>query len=168
MPIEIITHRDKTYPKFQSNGNAARFCMAFANEVCKGVGYDIGYSKEEWKLPGAFGIEPSINPEFHATNLPKMGPVDYIFSAHCLEHTYNWVECLDYWTTQIKPGGVLFLYLPDYSQTYWRPYSNRKHIHSFTPEIVKDYLEQSGQYMNIFVSGVDAYNSFTAFCEKKQ
>ena len=166
MPIEIITHRDKVYPKFQSNGNAARFCMAFANEVCKGTGYDIGYSKEEWKLPGALGIEPSINPDFHATKLPSLGQVDYIFSAHCLEHTYNWVECLDYWTTQIKPGGVLFLYLPDWSQTYWRVFSNRKHIHTFKPEIIRDYLEQSGNYRNIFVSGVDAYNSFTAFAEK--
>ncbi len=168
MPIEIITHRDKTYPKFQSNGNAARFCMAFANEVCKGVGYDIGYSKEEWKMTGAIGIEPTINPEFNAMKLPDFGLVDYIFSSHMLEHSENWVDCLNYWAEHIKPGGVLFLYLPDYSQTYWRVWENRKHVHTFTPEIIRDYLTDSGSFRNVFVSGVDAYNSFTAFCEKKQ
>lgn len=165
MSVDIITHRGIDYPAFQSNGNAARFCLPFALEVCKGRGFDIGYSKEEWKFPGAIGVEPSINPAFHATNLPA-GDVDYIFSAHCLEHTYNWVDCLDYWTKKIRSGGTLFLYLPDWSQTYWRPYSNRKHIHSFNPEIIKDYLKQTGKYKNIFVSGIDAYNSFTAFAEK--
>ena len=164
--IETVTHRGNIYPKFQTTGNAARFCMPFALEVCKGVGFDIGYSKEEWKMPGAIGIEPDIKPAFHARNLPDIGEVDYIFSSHCLEHTYNWVECLDYWTTRIKKGGVLFLYLPDYSQSYWRPYSNRKHIHSFRPEIIEDYLKASDKWTKIFVSGIDAYNSFTAFAEK--
>lgn len=163
--INTIEHRGIKYPAFQGNGNSARFCMPFAKEVCKGSGFDIGYSREEWKFPGAIGIEPSINPEFHATNLPPI-MVDYVFSAHCLEHTYNWVECLDYWTNKIRKGGTIFLYLPDYSQTYWRPFSNRKHIHSFTPEIIRDYLEQSENYNNIFVSGIDAYNSFTAFAER--
>lgn len=166
MPIPTITHRNINYPAFQATGNAARFCMPFALEVCKGTGFDIGYSKEEWKLPGAHGIEPDINPHFHAENLPATILVDYVFSSHCLEHVHNWVKCLDYWSQVIKPGGVLFLYLPDYSQTYWRPYHNRKHIHSFTPAIIKDYFEASGMYKNIFVSGIDANNSFTAFAEK--
>lgn len=165
MPIETIEHQFIKYPAFQGNGNSARFCMPFAKEVCKGIGFDIGYSKEEWKFPGAIGIEPSINPEFHATNLPA-GEVDYIFSAHCLEHTYNWVDCLEYWASKIKKGGTLFLYLPDYSQTYWRVWNNRKHIHTFNPQILKDYLMQCGHYTNIFVSGVDAYNSFTCMAEK--
>jgi hypothetical protein len=28
-------------PKFQSSGNASRFILSFATEVCKGYGYDI-------------------------------------------------------------------------------------------------------------------------------
>ncbi len=166
MPVEVITHQGKEYPKFQSNGNAARFCRPFALEVCKGEGFDIGYSKEEWKFPSAIGIEPSINQMYHALHLPDI-KVDYIFSSHMLEHSDNWVDCLEYWADFIKPGGVLFLYLPDYSQTYWRCWFNKKHRHTFTPEIIRDYLVSTGKFKNIFVSGVDAYNSFTAFCEKK-
>ncbi len=163
--IETVNYRDKEYPKFQTTGNAARFCMPFAQEVCKGTGFDIGYCKPEWMLSGAYGIEPAINPAYDAMNLPLI-TVDYIFSSHCLEHTDNWVDCLNYWTSKIKSGGVLFLYLPDYSQGYWRVWNNRKHIHTFFPQLLRDYLDESQQYHKIFVSGVDAYNSFIVMAEK--
>jgi hypothetical protein len=77
----------------------------------------------------------------------------------------KWVDVLDYWYTKLKFGGVLFLYLPHPSQKYWRPYSNRKHINILHPEDIKDYLIDKG-YKKVFVSGVDANNSFTAFGEK--
>ena len=41
-----------------------------------------------------------------------------------------------------------------------------KHIHTFFPELIRDYLMQSGCYTKIFVSGVDAYNSFIVMAEK--
>jgi predicted SAM-dependent methyltransferase len=47
--------------------------------------------------------------------------VDYIYSSHCLEHVDNWIETLEYWIKNLKDGGILFLYLPDFSQKYWRP-----------------------------------------------
>jgi hypothetical protein len=59
----------------------------------------------------------------------------------------------------------LFLYLPDYSQEYWRPWNNRKHKNIFSQQIIKDYLLQRG-YKNIFISGVDLNNSFMVMCEK--
>jgi SAM-dependent methyltransferase len=167
MPIETIQYKGSSYPAFQSSGNASRFIIPFALEVCKGVGLDIGYSRREWKLPGAIGVEPSIDFTYDAMNLPE-GQFDYIMSSHMLEHYKgNFANLLDYWTTKLKEGGVLFLYLPDYSQYYWRVWNNRKHIHSLTPIILKDYLEQSGQYKNIFVSGIDLNNSFAVMAEKK-
>ena len=162
--IDVVLYRDQVYPAFQANGNAARFCMPFAKEVCKGEGYDIGCNREEWAFPNATCIDPTIN-EYHAHNLPE-GEVDYIFSSHCLEHVENWVDALNLWTSKIRSGGTLFLYLPDYSQHYWRVWQNRKHLNTFTPQIIKDYLFFTNKYTKIFVSGVDAYNSFTAFAEK--
>lgn len=158
---------DKEYPSFQTNGNAARFCMPFALEVCKGDGFDIGCNREEWCFPNAMPIDPAnFDPRFHAMSLPNK-KVDFIFSSHCLEHVReNYADVLDYWASHIKPSGTLFLYLPDYSQKYWRVWNNRKHIHTFTPEIVRDCLTSLGHFHKIFVSGVDAYNSFTAFAEK--
>jgi hypothetical protein len=78
---------------------------------------------------------------------------------------YNWVNVLDYWTSKLKVGGVLFLYLPDYSQEYWKPWNNRKHLNIFSPIIIKDYLEDRN-YNTIFTSQVDLNNAFMVMAEK--
>ncbi len=161
--IETVEYKGKIYPKFQTDGFAARFCFPFAMEVCKGYGVDVGCSKEEWAFPGSFPVDPTIN-IYTATNFPYKN-LDYIFSSHCLEHIPNWVNVLDYWTSKLISGGTLFLYLPDYSQEYWRPWNNRKHVNIFSADIIKDYMDSNG-YTKIFASGVDLYNSFIVTGEK--
>lgn len=162
--IETIEYKGKIYPKFQAEGHAAKFIIPFAQQVCKGTGFDIGCMKREWAFPDACPIDLSFDDGFHATNLPH-NQVDYIFSSHCLEHIDNWVETMDYWYEKLKTGGVLFLYLPDYSQIYWRPWNNRKHKHVFSPQIIEDYMIDKG-YKNICKSGIDLNNSFAIFGEK--
>ncbi len=164
MPIDTITHNHQTYPAFQAQGNAAQFILPFAQKFCTGAGYDIGYCKEEWKLPGAIGIDKADGTGYDANNLPTV-QVDYIFSSHCLEHVDDWVATLDHWLSRIKQGGTLFLYLPDYSQTYWRPWNNRKHRHVLNATVITDYLKDRG-CTKIFSSGVDLNNSFAVVCEK--
>lgn len=162
--IDTIEFKGRIYPKFQSEGFAAQFAIPYAQKVCKGVGFDIGCNRPEWSFPGSVKIDPLINPLFNAFDLPKY-QVDYIFSSHCLEHLPNWVDALDLWHEHLKQGGVLFLYLPDFSQVYWRPWHNRKHTICFTPEIIKAYFIDKG-YKNVFCSGVDLNNSFMIFGEK--
>jgi SAM-dependent methyltransferase len=168
--IETIEHNNQRYPRFQAQGNAAQFCRPFAQQVCKGNGYDIGGNRLQWCYEDALGnkallIDPLYNAEYDAYKLPDM-KVDYIHSSHCLEHLPNWVDAIDYWRTKLHKGGVLFLYLPDYSQTYWRVWQNRKHIHTFTPDILRDYLNDRG-WANVFVSGVDLNNSFCVIAENQ-
>lgn len=163
--IEEIEFNGKKYPSFQATGNAARFVIPFAKEVCKGRGYDIGCNRISWSLPGSIAIDPVIHSDYNAMRLPYEKDMDYIFSSHCLEHLVSWCDVLDYWTDVLKIGGVLFLYLPDYSQEYWRPWNNRKHVNIFTPEIITDYLKSKG-YSKIYASGVDLNNSFTVIAEK--
>ena len=151
-------------PRFQSEGNASQFSIPFAKKFCKGIGYDIGYSKLEWKFPGAIGIDlDCLDDDYHADNLPD-AKVDYIYSSHCLEHVPHWINTIEFWISKIKNKGILFLYLPDFSQKYWRPWNNRKHNHCFTPEIFKGFCE-SKQFENFFVSGVDLNNSFYVVIE---
>lgn len=159
--MELINFKGKNYPAFQATGNASQFAIPFAKHFCKGIGYDIGCMKAEWAFPGAIPIDLSFNDGYHATNLPKTknGLVDYIFSSHCLEHIDGWVGVLDYWKTNLVHGGIIFLYLPDYSQEYWRPWNNRKHRNIFTPQILEDYFKDRG-FVNIFKSGVDLNNAF--------
>lgn len=161
--IDIIAHNGNVYPKFQSEGFAAKFAIPFAQQVCRGVGYDIGCNRLEWALPGSIPIDPVICDAYNALTLPEMN-VDFIYSSHCGEHLANWVDAFDYWKTKLHKGGVLFLYLPSYQNSYWRPWHNRKHIHVFSPEIIKDYLTDRG-WGNIFVSGIDLNSSFMAMAE---
>lgn len=166
MPIETIEFNGVQYPMFQTNGNAARFCRPFALEVCKGVGLDVGCMKKEWAFPNAIPIDISFDDGYHAMNLPDY-EYDFVFSSHCIEHIKeNLADVFDHWATRLKSGGVMFLYLPDYSQEYWRWWNNRKHVNTLNPQIMKDYFEQNPKFKNVFVSGVDAYNSFTVMCEK--
>lgn len=161
--MELINHSGNNYPKFQAVGYAAQFAIPYALQFCKGVGVDIGCAKEEWKYPDSIPIDPVFT-EFDSLNFPYEN-LDYIFSSHCLEHLCDWVTHLDYWTTKLKKEGILFLYLPAYSQTYWRPWNNRKHVNVLTPEIIVDYLSSRG-YTNIFSSGEDLNNSFMIVAEK--
>ena len=162
--MELIEFNKNSYPKYQSQGNAAKFVMPFAQQVCRGRGFDIGCMKIEWSFPGSRPIDISFNDGYHALNLPEQN-IDYIFSSHCLEHIDNWVDVMDYWYNTLRVGGVLFLYLPDYSQEYWRPWNNRKHKHIFSSTIIKDYMISRG-YRNVFNSGLDLNNSFAVFGEK--
>ena len=162
--MNLIEFNNKQYPEFQSKGNAAQFAIPFAKYFCEGIGYDIGCNRIEWSFPNSIPIDPEINPKYDALNLPNQD-VDYIFSSHCLEHLNNWVSVLDYWYDSIKVGGVIFLYLPDYSQEYWRPWYNRKHKNIFTNKIIVDYFV-SKKMKNIFYSEVDLNNSFMVVAEK--
>jgi SAM-dependent methyltransferase len=145
-----------SYPAYQASGNAKRFCEAYALEYCKGRGLDVGCG--DWPLDGARPIDFKYG-NFTAMSLPP-GDYDYIFSSHCLEHLDNWVRVLDYWVHLLKEAGVLFLYLPDFSQEYWRPWNNRKHVSVFTPEIIGSYMRTKFKVVDI--SGVDLNNSFIA------
>jgi len=167
--IETITFNKVDYPKFQSIGNAAQFAIPFAKHVCVGMGVDVGCNRLEWGFPGAYPIDPAIN-NWDALHFPpeyENRALDFVFSSHCLEHLTNWVDVLDYWTANLRSSGVLFLYLPSYQQEYWRPWNNRKHVNIFYPEMIKDYLENSGKYDNIFVSGIDLNCSFMVMANRK-
>ena len=164
--IETITYKQSKYPKFQTEGYASQFAIPYAKHVCKGIGVDVGCNRDEWAFPGSIPIDPNIDPLYDALNFPKhANELDYIFSSHCLEHLNDWVSVLDYWTSKIKHDGVLFLYLPDYSQEYWRPWNNRKHLNIFTADIIYDYMIDRG-YHNVFKSGVDLNNAFMIMGQK--
>jgi len=166
--MNTIEFKGHIYPSWQASGFAARFAFPFAKEVCKGVGVDVGCNRLEWKFEGAVAVDPLLGP-FDAYNLPfTTHNIDYVFSSHCIEHLTDWVKALDYWHTRLRTGGVIFLYLPDHSQVYWRSWHNRKHIHNITPEIVGNYFkDQPEMWKDIHVSKVDLNNSFIVIAYKK-
>lgn len=161
--MKIIKFNNKKYPKFQSEGNASQFAIPYAKHFCFGEGYDIGCMKKEWSFPGSIPIDKIFNDGYDALNLPKK--VNYIYSSHCLEHVDDWITVMDYWYDMLLDGGILFLYLPHYSQEYWRPWNNRKHKHILNVNILYDYMTHKG-YKNIFYSERDLNHSFMIVGEK--
>ena len=162
--IETIDFKGDTYPAMQAKGNMTQYAKAYASHVCQGRGYDIGCCKVEWSLPGATPIDQDFPDGWHANNLPVQ-LVDYIYSSHCLEHVDDWGRTLDYWTSRLKTGGTIFLYLPHKTQRYWLPWHNTKHNHMFEPSDIMSYMFDNG-YKNVFVSGRDLCHSFMAMGEK--
>jgi len=162
--MQVIEYKGDQYPYFQSIGNASQFAIPFAQHFCIGKGYDIGCMKVDWSYPGSIPIDLSFNDPWDANHLPE-GQVDYIFSSHCLEHVPDWAGTLLYWTEKIRSGGTLFLYLPHYDQKYWRPWNNRKHLHTFVPGMIVDFMQDNG-YTNIFSSQRDLNHSFIVVGEK--
>lgn len=162
MSIDLFWYGHDYYPEWEKSGFSARFAFPFAKEVCKGVGYDVGCGKEEWAFPGAMAVDPAIPDSMNRFNRE----VDYIFSSHCLEHLPDWVAGLEAWSKLLRPGGVLFLYLPDYSSEYWRPWVNRKHHHALNRIMIKDWMKANG-FHKILSAGPDLNHSFIVMGEKQ-
>lgn len=152
--ISLYSYKNKLYPEYLKQGNACQFITPIAKQFCRGFGYDIGCGK--WPLPGARPVD--LEKGGDALNL-KYGEQDYIFSSHCLEHLVNPIEAIEYWKIHLKPGGVLFLYLPHPDMEYWLPQNCRKHLHSWQPEEIVKILEDLG-FKNILHSERDLNWSF--------
>jgi len=169
--IETINYNGSVYPKLQTEGFAAKFAFPFAKALglCddEKFGYDVGCHRYEWCLPTANPIDPVLDPRWDAYRLPR-DKADFIFSSHCLEHLPDWVAALDYWATVLIHGGILFLYLPHPDQKYWRPWNNRKHLHSISPEIITQYFTDRWDRWNKFfvTTGWDLNHSFYAIAER--
>jgi hypothetical protein len=165
MPIETIQFKGENYPALEARGGASLWARPFALEFCKGLGLDIGYGKQEWKFPGAIGVDLVDDNGFDAYNLPK-GEYDYIHSSHLLEHLPDWVGALDHWSSRLKSGGVMFLYLPSCAQQYWWPWNNRKHISILHNDVLEQYFVDRG-FKNVFATpGHDLNHSFYVVAEK--
>mgnify|MGYP001544673260 CR=1 FL=1 len=55
---------------------------------------------------------------------------DFVYSSHCLEHMHNPTVALENWWRILKPGGYLFVAVPDaelYEQGVWPSLGNGDH-----------------------------------------
>jgi len=152
--VELFEYRGARYPDYLRRGNAMQFVEPIAKQFCRGIGLDVGCGK--WPLPGARPIDRERGDDVMA--LPQ-GIWDYVFSSHALEHLPDPVAAIEHWKTRLRPGGVLFLYLPSHEMTYWRPENCRKHLHLFHPADVADMLRAIG-FVDVLHSERDLAWSF--------
>lgn len=150
----LFRYQGQLYPDYLRHGNAMQFIAPVAAHFCVGEGLDVGASK--WPLPGARPIDHASGHD--ALDLPA-GPFDYIFSSHCLEHITNTVFAIEHWKSRIKPGGILFLYLPHPAMRYWQPQFCRRHVHTWLPLQMVELLEDLG-FVDVIHSERDMAWSF--------
>lgn len=152
----IFEYSGVLFPNYIKNGNAMAHIAPAALHFCQGNGLDVGCGK--WPLPGARGIDLANGGD--AMALPE-GEFDFVFSSHALEHLANPVAALEHWKSRLKPGGVLFLYLPAAdAMTHWRPSRCRKHLHHFRPSDIAFMLADLGFVNIVKTEGWDSYWSF--------
>jgi SAM-dependent methyltransferase len=75
----------------------------------------------------AAGVDPAAIPETHVIDdgavLSTLGDhsLDFVIANHVLEHIEDPIETLEHWLRVIRPGGILFLTLPDARHTFDAP-----------------------------------------------
>jgi len=163
MTDDLFYYKGQAYPNLIKNGNHQQYIRPIAEQVCKGVGIDIGSNRKEWALPG---VKDMVDIEFDAPwNDAFKIPVDdatydFVFSSHCLEHLGDYYSALEEWTRILKPGGVMLLYLPHRNMEYWWPQNNRKHRRICHAEEIKSDLFRLG-FEHTLASGCDLAYSFS-------
>lgn len=159
MNDRVYEYKQGVFPYYLKDGNACQYIAPIALKFCRGDGLDIGAGRPEWALPGAKPIDMALGHNAMALPPPWDKKYDFIFSSHCLEHLSNPVKAIEHWKTHLKPGGVLFLYLPHPDMTYWLPQHNRKHLHSWPPKVMAQLLCDLG-FVDVLHSERDLMWSF--------
>jgi SAM-dependent methyltransferase len=107
---------------------------------CKGKGIEIG-SCGRHTVKGSmlvdivdnfFGAAPyKVDYIADAHELPKIktSSLDYVCASHVLEHLTNPVKAIAEWMRVLKPGGVLWLRIPDKRKTFDRKRERTKLSH---------------------------------------
>lgn len=112
-------YRGALYPERLNMGEAVAGIREKALQYCAGRGLDVGAGS--WPLPGAIPVQEEAGRNAYSLDEFADGSLDFVFSSHCLEHLDRWPEALALWSRKLKPGGVMFLYLPHESMLLWRP-----------------------------------------------
>ncbi|MDR2457772.1 MAG: class I SAM-dependent methyltransferase, partial [Clostridiales Family XIII bacterium] len=102
-------------------------------KIFKGEGIDIGCGGDPI-YPDAQAFDKE---DGDANNISKYvkKQFDYVFSSHCLEHMLDPYHALNEWWKLVKPGGYLFVVVPDedlYEQGQWPSQYNKDHKYTFT------------------------------------
>ena len=159
---------EEFYPDFVTVGGGTFSIRRTALKYCKGQGLDIGASY--WPLPGSTPVDRESGPGI-ANRIEDITPEsqDYVFSSHCLEHISDWQSALDTWISKIKPGGILFLYLPHPYCKLWHmsnPFMMGIHKWVPTPEVIEGDLRTRGLEVVDKDEGPDHFYSFYV-CARK-
>ena len=147
------------------HGNAAAHIAAVAREWCAGDGIDFGAGR--WPLCGAAPIDLDTVLQLRDVS---SGSQDYVFSSHALEHVHDWRSVLRQFRRVLRPGGILFLYLPHEDMALWNPETrwgrSADHVWQPRPETLIGYAKLNGWTVTRYKSRPDEYYSWFIVLKK--
>ena len=162
-------YQGRFYPDYLTMGGASHAIFRVALQYCRGCGLDVGAGL--WPLPSATPVDiwRGLGATRLLAEIPE-GTQDFLFSSHCLEHVAAWQAELDRWVGKVKPGGMIFLYLPHPQCGIWNPGSpmvGDGHQWQPDPAVVKEALRLRGCEVVAFDDGPDAMMSFFVCAQRR-
>ena len=152
-----LLHRD--YGPELFTGNAASHIASVANKWCRGEGLDFGAGRWPFSDAAAIDLDTTLQLGF-----VRSGSQDYVFSSHALEHIRDWRGTMQEFHRVLRPGGVLFLYLPHESMRLWNAETpwGRSAGHVWTPrfETLVGHAELNGWKVLGYDPMPDTYQSW--------
>lgn len=115
-----------------------------------GRGIDIGCGKDVLKLPIGY-VQDWDRKHGDAKHMvgAHTDSYDFVYSSHCLEHLTDTRLALFNWTRILKPGGWLYLVVPDYElyeKCRWPSVFNPDHKCSFSARITRKHVNRKDHF----------------------
>jgi len=85
-------------------------------------------------------VEPHILDDAESLKNVPNESFDFLISAHVIEHMKNPLSALEQWARVIKPGGLIYMIVPDKRVTF-----DKKRARTNTAHIVLDYKKPSAE-----------------------
>lgn len=156
----------KYYADYIKHGAAVEGVKFLAQKYCKGRGVDIGAGN--WSLEGARAIENEENENAYNI-LEENRSLDFVFSSHLLEHLDKPKEAIRHWSSKLKSGGVLFMYLPHPACHMWKKENLKYHLWNPDPYFLEEFFKDSDVFDMKYVTYLpDGYMSFVIVLQKKE
>lgn len=154
----------KLYPDYLKEGAMVESVKFLAERYCQGRGIDIGGGK--WPLPSARNIDQGKGENAYFIR-EGSGTLDFVFSSHTLEHLEDWPRALREWFRVLKPGGIVFLYLPHPCSKMWQKEVLNQHKWNPDPKTLSEFLKKELRMKIVKITFLpDGYLSFLLIAKK--
>ena len=105
----------------------------------RGDGIDIGCGDDSLIIPSGT-VRPWDRQDGDAQYLASVpdATFDFVYSSHCLEHMVEVPVSIANWRRVLKPGGFLYVVVPDYvlyEKATWPSRYNTDHKHTFSTDL---------------------------------
>ena len=85
-------------------------------------------------------VEPTVIGDAETMGGVDDGGYDFLIAAHVIEHMRNPLAALQHWRRVVKPGGLLYLLVPDKRCTF-----DRKRVRTTLEHLILDYESPSAE-----------------------